>query len=273
MKAGLFDRAEALYRELMEHPGHTATALNRLGDIYHQEKDWRQAIAVYDRLEHVCGDCRRAETAHFCCELAEEARNKGDIGQAEDWLDRALARDPACVRASLLRGQIALTAHDPRAAITALEAVEEQDRRFFPEALDLLDRAYTALGERERWLGYLEAVQARDRSGRLTAERVKLLVEIKGERAALAFLEVELQEHSTILGLRCFIDLKRIRQTETSTDLDALVRFSRRMLNDSARYRCDNCGFLARSMHWNCPSCKTWSSIKPLPDLLLRNSP
>ena len=29
-------------------------------------------------------------------------------------------------------------------------------------------------------------------------------------------------------------------------------------------YRCNRCGFGARSHHWQCPSCKEWGSIKPL---------
>jgi len=29
-------------------------------------------------------------------------------------------------------------------------------------------------------------------------------------------------------------------------------------------YLCSVCGYGSQAMHWNCPSCKTWSSIKPV---------
>ena len=38
MRAGLFDRAETLYRTLVQQSEYTAVALNRLVDIYEQEK-------------------------------------------------------------------------------------------------------------------------------------------------------------------------------------------------------------------------------------------
>ena len=56
LRAGLLDRAEALFRELLDQPAHTQTALSRLISIFQQEKDWRQAIAYSDRLERI-SDC------------------------------------------------------------------------------------------------------------------------------------------------------------------------------------------------------------------------
>ena len=29
-------------------------------------------------------------------------------------------------------------------------------------------------------------------------------------------------------------------------------------------YRCNRCGFGARTHHWQCPSCKEWGTSKPL---------
>jgi len=47
MKAGLFDRAETLYHTIIrqhEQTEHTASALQRLIQLYEQEKDWGLAI-------------------------------------------------------------------------------------------------------------------------------------------------------------------------------------------------------------------------------------
>ena len=30
-------------------------------------------------------------------------------------------------------------------------------------------------------------------------------------------------------------------------------------------YKCGHCGFPARSLHWQCPACKHWNTVKPLP--------
>ena len=32
----------------------------------------------------------------------------------------------------------------------------------------------------------------------------------------------------------------------------------------AAAYRCTRCGFGAKLHHWQCPSCKTWGSVRPI---------
>jgi hypothetical protein len=55
MRAGLLDRAERLFSELIETDAHTPSALRSLLDIYQQEKDWDKALEQAQRLEQVTG--------------------------------------------------------------------------------------------------------------------------------------------------------------------------------------------------------------------------
>ncbi|HUM90873.1 MAG TPA: tetratricopeptide repeat protein, partial [Candidatus Competibacter sp.] len=123
LRAGLFDRAEALFRELMEQPDHMEVAISRLIYIFQQEKDWRQAIEYCDRLEQIGGGSKRKETAHFCCELAEVASSRPKDAEAKAWLLDALGRDPDCTRASLFLGRFAMRIRDPHAPLQAFQAV------------------------------------------------------------------------------------------------------------------------------------------------------
>ena len=45
MRSGLFDRAERLFKSLLDSGTHTKKALSQLLDIYQQEQDWDKAIA------------------------------------------------------------------------------------------------------------------------------------------------------------------------------------------------------------------------------------
>jgi lipopolysaccharide biosynthesis regulator YciM len=270
LRAGLFDRAEELFRELLEQPDYTEVALSRLIHIFQQEKDWRQAIAYCDRLERIGGQSKRRETAHFCCELAEEASQDND---ARTWLLDALARDPGCARANLLLGRLAMRAGDYRAAIAAFQAVERQDRGYFPEVIAHLGQCYGAVGRLDEWCAYLWEVQQRDHGGRITDALADWLMRQEGEEAALRFLERELREHPTLLGLRRLVEIKLERgEGAEYADLRALHCVSTQMLNGAARYRCVNCGFVVKSLHWCCPSCLQWNTIKPMPDLVMKTS-
>lgn len=273
LRAGLFDRAEQLFRQLLDQPDHTVLALTRLIHIFQQEKDWRQAIAHSDRLEQISGESTRRQTAHFCCELAEEAQAQAQDVVMQQWLHEALQRDANCTRANLLLGHAAMQRGDYLAAITAFQAVEQQDRGYLPEVLTPLGQCHIAMGSLVAWIAYLRAVQARDRGGRITDALAEWLLRQEGEEAALQFLEGELLEHPTLLGLRRLVALKLSRGHGAEyADLRALHCISTQMLNSTARYRCEHCGLVVKSLHWCCPSCLRWSTIKPLPDLVMKSS-
>jgi lipopolysaccharide assembly protein B len=270
LRAGLFDRAEELFRQLLEQPAHTEAALSRLIHIFQQEKDWQQAIIYCDRLERIGGESKRPETAHFCCELAAEASQDDE---ARTWLLDALARDPHCARANLLLGRLAMRAGDHQAAIVAFQAVERQDRGYFPEVIVPLGQCYGAVGRLDEWGAYLSEVQQRDHGGRITDALADWLMRQEGEEAAFRFLERELREYPTLLGLRRLVEIKlEGGQGAGYADLRALHCISTQMLNGVARYRCVNCGFVVKSLHWCCPSCQRWNTIKPMPDLVMKAS-
>jgi len=273
LRAGLFDRAEELFQKLLAQPDHTILALSRLIHIFQQEKDWPQAIAHSDRLERISGESKRRQTAHFCCELAEEANARRQDDEARTWLREALARDPNCTRANLLSGRSAMRAGDYRAAIAAFQAVERQDRGYLPEVIAPLGQCHSALGCLKEWIAYLREVQERDHGGRITDALAEWLLRQEGEEVALQFLERELREYPTLLGLRRLVEIKLARgQGAEYADLRALHCISTQMLNSAARYRCDNCGFVVKSLHWCCPGCLQWSTIKPMPDLVMKTS-
>jgi lipopolysaccharide biosynthesis regulator YciM len=273
LRAGLFDRAEELFQKLLDQPDYMVLALSRLIHIFQQEKDWRQAMAYSDRLERISGESKRRQTAHFCCELAEEANARRQDDEARIWLLDALARDPNCTRANLLLGRLAMRAGDHRAAIAAFQAVERQDRGYLPEVIAPLGQCYSTLGLLTEWIAYLRKVQERDHGGRITDALAEWLLRQEGEEAAIRFLERELREYPTLLGLRRLVEIKLARgQGAEYTDLRALHCISTQMLNNAARYRCGNCGFVVKSLHWCCPGCLQWNTIKPMPDLVMKTS-
>ncbi|MER2526353.1 MAG: lipopolysaccharide assembly protein LapB [Candidatus Competibacter denitrificans] len=270
LRAGLFDRAEALFQELLDQPDYMEVAISRLIYIFQQEKDWCQAIHYCDRLERMGGESKRKETAHFCCELAEAASTRGEGVEAKKWLLDALRRDPGCARANLLLGGFAVQAGDYRAAIEALQAVERQDPGYFPEVIAPLGACFVAVGRPDEWVQYLREVQARDHGGRVTDALAEWLLQRKGEEATVQFLNRELQTYPTLLGLRRLVEIKLARgEGAEYADLQALHAISTQLLNNAARYRCAACGFIVKTLHWCCPSCQQWNTIKPMADLVI----
>jgi len=46
-------------------------------------------------------------------------------------------------------------------------------------------------------------------------------------------------------------------------DLLIMHRLTQKLLNEQPPYQCINCGFTAKKIHWLCPGCRRWSTVKP----------
>ena len=69
LKAGLFDRAEELFKDL-DDTRYRQPALRALLEIYVREREWVQAIETATELERLSGVPFRREIAQYYCELA-----------------------------------------------------------------------------------------------------------------------------------------------------------------------------------------------------------
>ena len=66
-------------------------------------------------------------------------------------------------------------------------------------------------------------------------------------------------------GLERLIALQsQQRDGETGKDLDLLRELVQRLLAERPAYRCGHCGFSGRHLHWFCPGCKYWGTMKTI---------
>jgi lipopolysaccharide biosynthesis regulator YciM len=265
MRAGLLDRSESLFVELLELGEHRAEAMEKLLDIYTQEKEWEKAIDVAHRLEHLSGHRMNVSIAQFYCELGDDLFAKAEYRLALKMCKRALGVDRQCVRASLLQAAIERLEGHCKAAITTLKQVEKQDAHYLPEVVEPLLACYQSLGkldEAERYLAYL----ASEFDGITPLlGLVDVLWQRGDERAASERIISFLRERPSVRGLDHLIELHLANsQGEARENLQILKELTRRLLEEKLPYRCGHCGFKAKTLQWHCPSCKKWASIRPI---------
>ena len=265
MRAGLFDRAESLFGELVELNLHVADALQQLIAIYQQEKEWEKAVSAAVRLQNTAG--RRMETviAQFYCELAEQAAQQNEPGIAHQRLKRALAYDPGCVRASILQGNLERRAGHYKGALKAYQRVRHQDVEYLPEVLGPLQECYRALGKPQAVIPYLRGVQEEYDGVSVLLALSEAVRDLEGEAATTEFLTEELRKRPSVRGLSRLIELNLSgSEADQSRDLHVLRELFQALLKDKPVYVCRQCGFQGKVMHWQCPSCRSWASIKPI---------
>jgi lipopolysaccharide biosynthesis regulator YciM len=266
MRAGLLDRAERLFGELVEMRLHRRRALEALRDIFQQEKDWPRCLEVAEKLRSLTGVALDNEIAHYHCELAEEALRTGDTTAAWAHLQAAQTADDRCVRATMLLARIAQARGDADAAVGLYERAAGQGPEFLPEILpDLLD-AYQAAG-RDDLREPLGRLYATHPSPPLVLALADAIEQHEGEDAAVAFLTKHLSGHADLDCLERLIEIGERRPGQDAAAraaYQAVLGVVRHLRERQSDYQCEHCGFTARHLHWQCPSCKHWGSIKPI---------
>lgn len=281
ISAGLFDRAERLLKDLVNHsPEQRRASLRYLLEIFQSQREWRQAIetgtALLPRRGLLGGSGSSVPVganrqpvyialAHYHCELAATLLEEGEPAEARRELQRALDRDRECVRASLMLAELDRSAGEWGQAIRGLRRVEQQDPDLVPETIPLLRECYRQVGDRHALREYLEACLQSHPSVPLLLATADEICEQEGETRAAEFLERWLAEQPTLRGLVKLLELQMHSAADTvRAYLEQLQALLRKLVSERPAYRCSHCGFAGRHLHWFCPGCKHWGTVKPI---------
>jgi lipopolysaccharide biosynthesis regulator YciM len=262
MLAGLFDRAESLFQELVEQGLQDRNALRSLIEIYQAEKDWHRCLQTADQLQRRSDRPMQTEIAHYHCELAEECLRHHQHDQARAHLLDAQAVDPNCIRATMIQAQMELDGGDTASALMLYRHLVRRGPDYLPAMLPQLLRCCECLG-RDAVAKELKDLFNTHPSPPLMLELSRAIERESGPEAVREFLVEYLGAHADLVGAERLLELRLSSQALRSADGDAqLLEVIRYLVASQPGYRCDQCGFEARALHWQCPSCKHWGSVK-----------
>ena len=278
ISAGLLDRAERLLLDLVgESPDFRRTAQRYLLGIYQSEREWRSAVDVAVELlprKSLLGGSQAESPgdrgqdvavalAHYHCELAQEMMAEGKLQQAHNFLQEALSQDKQCVRASIMMGEVECRSGHYKNAIKALRKVRQQDPAYIPETVPVLRQCHRELQDEQSLQAYLEDCLAAHPSAALVLAVADDIRSARGNDAAGTFLSAALARQPSLRGLAQLIKLQMDHtQGKARDNLGLLQLLVDRLVSDRHAYRCVHCGFAGRQLHWFCPGCKYWGTIK-----------
>lgn len=262
MRAGLLDRAEKLFKELTERESHTPSALRHLLDIYQQEKDWQQALQHAQQLESVTDEKMGLVMAHFCCEMAEIDLVENKPAAARKHLRQARRYFPESIRARFILARIANAQEMYTEALDVYEEIASMDMEYIHELLpDYLESARKAgtfpraLTSMESWTEAYDGIS-------LLLSLTSVIREDQGIEAATHHLAEALTQRPSVKGLDRLIELKLEGGPEAESGDEILRAVAQKLLARQPSYRCTHCGYAGHSHHWQCPSCKSWSTTR-----------
>ena len=262
MSAGLFDRAENLFNELIERESYAPSALRHLLDIYQQEKDWQKALQQAQKLEAVTDEKMGLVMAHFCCEMAEIDLEENKPAAARKHLRQARRYFPESIRARFILARIARQQEMYSEALDVYEEIAEMEIEYIHDMLPAYlacaqeaEEFPRALASMESWAEHYDGVS-------LLLSQTAVIREEQGLEAATHYLAESLTHRPSVKGLDHLIELKLEGGPETESGDEILRAVAQKLLARQPSYRCTHCGYAGHSHHWQCPSCKNWSTTR-----------
>lgn len=83
--------------------------------------------------------------------------------------------------------------------------------------------------------------------------------------AAIDFVSEQLSTYPSIKGLNRLICWHlETAHGKVRDKLQMLYDITSKFLDNKPIYRCTQCGFGGKHLHWHCPSCKQWGRMKPV---------
>lgn len=267
MSAGLLDRAEVLFTELVEIEAYTPEALYSLCEIYQQEQDWQEAIKAAVRYETVSDRKMHNDIAHFYCELAEESLRENDAKKASVYLTSALGINDKCVRAKLIEAREYQKNEKWKKAIKAYHQALEFDDVYASEYIEEMSRCYKQINKCEEFKDFLLSFIKTYQGISPVLVLAHMYKENDSIEKAEKFVEEQLVEKPSVRGLDLLLKInleKNAQSPDDITKFQVLEQLVNKLLLQKPNHRCRQCGFGAKNLHWQCPSCKSWGSVKPI---------
>jgi lipopolysaccharide assembly protein B len=268
MVAGFYDRAEEMFLQLIDEEDFQQHALQQLLTIYQSTSEWNNAINAASRLVKLGKVKYKIEIAQFYCELAAIAINNNELDQAYNLLKKSANADADCARTSLMLGQVLMAQHKIEQAIDSFQQILNQDKAFIGEALPQLKTCYTELNQPEKFKQFLE-ICVKQNTGNVAELMLADIVEKNnGLDAAQYYLYRELLKHPNLKGFYRLMDyhVTDAEQGKAKESLSLLRNMVGEQIKAAPNYRCQKCGFTVNTLYWLCPSCRSWSTIKPVRD-------
>ncbi len=266
--AGVLDRAESVFRELMDSPSVAPRALEGLRNVYETQRDWVQAIEVGQRLKEHGGASALLRIAHYECELAAEKLEANRPDQALAHVDQAMELCPGLSRALLLRAAVAERNGDIALSIRLEREAVERTPALATLVVPKLERLHLNSGLPGGSGRLEETLRTLANDQKITAASIALMrLYRRTNRLAEALTQLHrilAQRPVPTSGLLEAVRWMKILPTvhTYSSEFAAFEKALMDQLRSQPLYQCSNCGYQGRAHVWQCPSCRRWDTLR-----------
>ncbi len=266
--AGVLDRAENVFIDILKQDTQNIQSLQYLLDIYQQQQDWQSAINIALLLQkQTFNKCTQhakyaKNIANYYCELTVVAKERGNLTEAFFYNRQALKYQENNLRANLIFADLCILNKQIKKGLNIYINIADSHRNYLDIIMPLLIKAYLQHESKVNNLIIFVEKQVKQVPQVLCInEVIALFTEHKGYNYIL-----EMVADSAVKSpkLRSIFNLLQLIGEEGFVDSRNYIRIRDcigNIIDEQKLYQCNNCGFNCRELLWLCPSCKSWDTI------------
>lgn len=264
LEAGVLDRAEKVFLELVTLDQWSEEGLAYLLEIYQQEKQWDKAIEIAETLAKIKNQSMHEIIAHYYCEISQFYLDNKDFDRSLLFLKRATAQDKQCVRAALALANLYSAQGSYKLAIKSLKKVYSKNPEFLYEILTTLSFCYEEIGDEKGLVEFVESCLVDNPQTSLYLFLYEYMQKTGSNRVSKRRLQEHVLNYPSIVGLNTYVKLIEKEGGWPGDDVSTILSSLEKIISSLPRYKCNECGLAGKMLYWQCPRCKGWGKTKPV---------
>ncbi len=265
MASGLLDRAESLFIDLLEDKALVSKSEASLLNIYEKEKEWHNAIEMASRLAKYNSKKYYPQIAHYYCELLSEGMGTNRSSEQDSIIQKAYSYDPRSVRVRYLEGKMLIERGHYKKAITVFLQIEKQDHDFFPIVVSDIFYALDNLGQTEKTETIIREFKTKYCCTSAVLALTRYLFSLQRDDEAKEYLLDNLVKHPSLRLLNEWVKLElKSCGDNNKQSIKIIYDMLDNYLESLSQFKCSTCGYKSNVLEWQCPSCQSWGSVKPV---------
>lgn len=261
--AGMLDRAESVFTEILKDDPRRGDACEPLREIYEQLHEWDKAIEITRCAQQRNKQDRGRLIAHYYCELASVELEKNNLFRAEETIKKAAKASPDSARVLVLKAELAYARDDYKSALQAYQQAINRDHRLLGMLFNKLTNGFDKPGDLEALYDFIRRTFAESGDSRLFVYQVRLAKRLGKLKDIHPQILTHLEKGKPSLNsLKDSTQvLADIWQQEKTCDMPHLQVALERLAATQPEFQCDHCGYKMHDYLWRCPACHQWDTV------------
>ncbi|EIJ32944.1 tetratricopeptide repeat protein [Thiothrix nivea] len=261
--AGMLDRAESVFSELLKDDPKRADACEPLRNIYEQLHEWDKAIEIAQCTQQRSKVDQSRLIAHYYCELAAQELQKQNLFKAEETIKKAAKAYPDSARVLVLKGDLAYARAQRDEALEIYQQAIRQDTRLLGMLFNQLINNFKYSHELERLYAFIQQTFAKTRDARLFGYLLQLAYKLGKIREMRAEVEEHLNKGKPTLNTLASSAqvLASLWQEEHTCEITQVQTALQRLAASQPDFQCSHCGYKMHGYLWRCPACHQWDTV------------